>query len=75
MADPPSDRPPPMTELDPISAVRCTRCGGSVEMRKPVLPRNPFLPRSPLRVVCRDCGLDFDVLPVEGPPSGDPPWG
>jgi hypothetical protein len=55
--------------------VRCTRCGGNVELRLPLLPRNPFLPRSPLRVVCSDCGLDFDVLPTDEPSSDEPPWG
>jgi hypothetical protein len=55
--------------------VRCTRCGGNVELRLPLLPRNPFLPRNPLRVVCSDCGLDFDVLPADEPSSDEPPWG
>ena len=74
MNGPPSDRPPPATAVDPIATVRCTRCGGRVILRVPLQPRNPFLPRSPLRVVCSDCGLDFDVLSDE-PSSDEPPWG
>jgi hypothetical protein len=69
-----SDNPDP-TNPDAAVLMRCTRCGGEVQVRGARADRNPFLPRAPVHVVCSDCGLEFDIDVPEQPPSGTGPWG